>query len=107
LEKAKPQAAEFWRSKLSLTTLQANLRGLRDGIGATGGLVDLLADQKDGAADAHALTGALDAALGTVAKLSSSGRTLSEAVKNPEQRKMVDALMQQLGKIRDLLAGPV
>lgn len=108
LAKAKPQAAEFWRSKLSLTALNANLRGLREGIGAPDGLADLLGDQKDGAADARALTGALDAALGTVETLSQGGnRTLAEAVKSADQRKMVEDLIQQLGKIRDLLAGPV
>jgi hypothetical protein len=104
LAKAKPQAAEFWRSGQSVAMLKANLQGLRVLFGTDHGLGALLAAQPDGKAIADATAKAMDRtsdALGRIAL------PLDRAVANPQQHKQVEALAEQLEKLRDLLAGPV
>jgi predicted lipoprotein len=115
LGKAKPQAAEYWRSRLSLGTLHANLTELRDTLAAEGGLADLLAQQAGGLQASRAVVDTIDEALRITTQIGASEPdqtglslvSLSDAVVDPDRRRLVEALAQELAKIRDLLAGPV
>lgn len=104
LQKAKPQAAEFWRSGQSIAMLNANLAGLRALFGTDQGLGGLLAAQPEGKAAAESLIAALEQASGTLGNLA---LPLDKAVADPAQRNQAEVLAEQLAKIRDLLAGPV
>ena len=118
IEKAKPQAAEYWRSRNSLGVLYYNLLGVREIVAADGGLADLLAQQPDGLSTSRALLSALDEALRMTVDIGKTSQdqkmlhiysdaSLSEAVADPDRRKIVEGLAAQLSKIRDLLAGPL
>ena len=104
LEKAKPQASEFWRSGQSVAMLQANLQGLRALFGTDHGLGGLLTAQPDGKATADSMVASIDHASATLAQIT---LPLDKAVTDPAQRKQVEMLAEQLAKTRDLLAGPV
>ncbi|HET6161023.1 MAG TPA: imelysin family protein [Dongiaceae bacterium] len=104
LEKAKPQAAEFWRSGQSNAVLAANLQGLRSLFGTDHGLGGLLAAQPDGKAVADTMIGAIDQVSNNLAGIT---LLLNKAVADAAQRKQVEALAKQLTKPRDQLAGPV
>jgi len=104
LEKAKPMAAEFWRSGQSIAMLTANLQGLRALFGTDHGLGGLLAAQPDGKATTDAMIAAIDQASSTLGQIA---LPLDKAVADPTQRKQVEALAVQLAKLRDVLAGPV
>jgi len=104
LEKAKPQAAEFWRSGQSLAMLTANIEGLRDLFGGEAGLAALLRSIKDGEQVAADVSATLDQALQAKDKIT---LPLGEAAADADQRRHVEALAVQLVKLRDLLAGPV
>ena len=103
-EKVKPQAAEFWRSGQSVAMLKGNLQGLRALAGTDHGLGALLAAQPDGKATANELAAAIDRASGSLDKIT---RPLDRAVADPQQRKQVEALAEQLQELRDLIAGPM
>jgi uncharacterized protein len=118
LEKAKPQAAEYWRSRASLVALDENLETLRQAFGAKDGLIDLLAKQPDGLQASRALSSALNEAIRLNTSIGATSPDqiypslyrdvpLSEAVADPVRRKSVEALAEHLAKIRDLIAGPV
>lgn len=118
IERAKPQAAEYWRSRNSLGVLYYNLLGVREIVAADGGLADLLAQQPDGLSTSRALVSALDEALRMTVDIGKTSQdqkmlhiysdvSLSEAVVDPDRRKIVEDLAAQLAKIRDLLAGPL
>ena len=104
LEKAKPQAAEYWRSNQSNAMLAANLEGWRALFGVNQGLAGLLAAQPDGKSVADAMVAAIDQASNVLAKVTLS---LDKAVADPTQRKQVEALATELVKMRDLISGPV
>lgn len=104
LEKAKPMAAEFWRSGQSIAMLTANLQGLRALFGTDHGLGGLLAAQPDGKSAADSMIAAIDQASSTLGQIA---LPLDKAVADPAQRKQVEALAEKLAKLRDLLAGPV
>jgi hypothetical protein len=104
LEKAKPQAAEFWRSGQSVAILKANLQGLRAMFGTADGLGRLLVAQPVGKATADSMLAAIDQASGTLAQIA---LPLDKAVADARQRKLVEALAAQLAKVRDVLSGPV
>lgn len=103
-EKAKPQAAEFWRSGQSVAMLKANLEGLRALLAADHGLVALLAAQSDGKAIADEVAASMGRASDALSRIA---LPLDRAVANPQQRKQVEALADQLEQVRDLIAGPV
>ena len=105
LEKAKPKAAEFWRSGQSAAMLAANLQGLRALFGTTDGIGGLLAAQPEGKAVTERVLATIDQAITTVEQLR---LPLHEAVADAAQRKQVEQLAEeQLVQIRDLLSGPV
>jgi uncharacterized protein len=117
IEKAKPQAAEYWRSRHSLGVLYYNLLSVREIVAADGGLADLLAQQPDGLSTSRALVSALDEAMRMTVDIGKTSQdqemlqiysdvSLSEAVVDPDRRKIVEDLAAQLAKVRDLLAGP-
>ncbi|MBL9034344.1 MAG: imelysin family protein [Rhodospirillaceae bacterium] len=102
--KAKPQAAEFWRSGQSLAVLRANLEGLRELFGTDGGLGGLLRATPDGAPVAAAFAATLEQAFLAADRIT---LPLGEAAADTAQRKEVTALAEQLLRLRDLLAGPI
>jgi uncharacterized protein len=104
LEKAKPQAAEFWRSGQSIVILAANLEGWRAMFSADRGLGALLAARPDGKAVTDDMAATIDQASNTLAQIT---LPLDKAVADPAQRKQVEAFAAQLIKMRDMLAGPV
>ncbi len=104
LAKAKPQAAEYWRSALSLDVLKANLEGLREAFGTDGGLGKLLRAAPEGGPVADALAATLDQAFQARDRIA---LPLDQAVADAAQRKAVEALGEQLLRLRDLLSGPV
>jgi len=104
LAKAKPQAAEFWRSGQSIAILNANLQALRAVFGTDHGLGALLAAQSGGKAAADATITAIDQASSMLAQIT---LPLDKAVADPAQRKQVEALAEHMEKVRDALAGPV
>ncbi len=104
LAKAKPQAAEYWRSALSLDVLKANLEGLREAFGTDGGLGKLLRATPEGGPVADALAATLDQAFEAKDRIT---LPLDQAVADAGQRKAVEALGEQLLRLRDLLSGPV
>lgn len=103
-EKAKPQAAEFWRSGQSLAMLTGNLEGLRDLFGSDAGFAALLRTTTEGEQIAADFAATLEQALAAKDQIT---LPLGEAAANAEQRPKVEALAVQLVKLRDLLAGPV
>lgn len=104
LKKAKPQAAEFWRSGQSIPMLDGNLQGLRALIGADHGLGALLGAQPDGKATADGLAAVIDQASGALRGIV---LPLDRAVADPQQRKQVEVLAEELQELRDLIAGPM
>lgn len=104
LAKAKPQAAEYWRSDQSLAVLSANLEGLRDLFGTDGGLGGLLRATPEGAPVAEAFAATLDQAFRARDRIS---MPLGQAAADPTQREDVEGLAEQLLRLRDLLSGPV
>ena len=104
LEKAKPQAAEYWRSGQSIAILKANLEGWRALFETDQGLGGLLAAQPQGKSTADTMIAAVDQASSALEQITVP---LDKAVADPEQRKQVEIFGEQLVKIRDLLAGPV
>ncbi|HET6618929.1 MAG TPA: imelysin family protein [Dongiaceae bacterium] len=104
LQKAKPQAAEFWRSGQSVAMLKANLQGLRALFGADHGLGGLLAAQPDGKAATDSMLAAIDQASADLAQIT---LPMDQAVANPAQRKPVETLAAQLARVRDVLSGRV
>ena len=104
LEKAKPQAAEYWRSGQSIAILAANLEGWRALFGTDQGLGRLLAAQPDGKAIADEMAATIDQASSALKQVTVS---LDKAVADPAQRTQVEAFGAQLVKMRDLLAGPI
>lgn len=104
LEKAKPQAAEFWRSGQSLAMVTANIEGLRDLFGGDFGLAALLRTTQGGDKIATDFSAAIDEALAAKDKIT---LPLGEAAADPGQRPHVAELAAALVKLRDLLAGPV
>lgn len=104
LAKAKPQAAEYWRSALSLDVLKANLEGLREAFGTDGGLGKLLRATPEGGPVADALAATLDQAFQAKDRIA---LPLDQAVADATQRKEVEALGEQLLRLRDLLSGPI
>jgi predicted lipoprotein len=104
LQKAKPGAAEFWRSEQSIPVLKANLRGLRALFGTDHGLGGLLAAQPDGKAAADSMIAAIDQASSILAQIT---LPLDRAVSDSAQRKHMEDLATQLAKVRDVLSGPV
>ena len=104
LEKAKPQAAEYWRSGQSIAVLTANLEGSRAMFDADGGLGALLAAQPDGKAVADQVRAAAEQASQALAAIT---LPLDQAAADAAQRKQVEAFAAQLVVLRDLLAGPV
>jgi predicted lipoprotein len=104
LTKAKPQAAEFWRSGQSIAVLDANLQSLRALLGTDHGLGALLAAQAGGKEAADATAAAIAQASSMLAQIT---LPLDKAVTDPTQRKQAEALAEHMEKVRDLLAGPV
>jgi predicted lipoprotein len=104
LEKAKPQATEFWRSGQSLAMVTANIEGLRDLFGNDSGFGALLRKAQGGDKIAADFAAAIDEALATKDKIT---LPLGEAAADPTQRLHVEELAAALVKLRDLLAGPV
>lgn len=104
LEKAKPQATEFWRSGQSLAMLTGNLEGLRDLFGSDAGFAALLRTTKEGEQIATDFAAALDEALAATNKIA---LPLGDAAADAGQRPLVEELAKALVKLRDLLAGPV
>jgi predicted lipoprotein len=102
--KAKPQAAEFWRSGQSLAVLSANLEGLREVFGTDGGLGGLLRSTPEGEPVAAAFAATLDQAFRAKDRIT---LPLGAAIADPAQRKEVETLAEQILRLRDLLAGPV
>jgi len=104
LSKAKPQAAELWRSGQSIAVLNANLQGVRALFGTDHGLGALLAAQSGGKKATDATIAAIDQASNLLAQIT---LPLDKAVADPTQRKQVAELTEQMEKVRDALAGPV
>jgi len=104
LEKAKPQAAEYWRSGQSIAILAANLEGWRALFATDQGLGALLAAQPDGKAIADQIAAATDQASKALGQIT---LPLDKAVADPAQRKRVEAFAAQLVGMRDLLSGRV
>lgn len=102
--KAKPQAAEFWRSGQSLAMLKANLEGLRELFGTEGGIGGLLSATPDGAPVAAAFAATLEQAFLAADRIT---LPLGEAAADTAQRKEVEALAEEVLRLRDLLAGPI
>jgi len=104
LEKAKPQAAEFWRSGQSLAMVTANIEGLRDLFGGDSGLAAMLRTAPGGDKVAADFAAALNEALAAKNRIT---LPLGEAAANAGQRPHVEDLAAALVKLRDLLAGPL
>jgi predicted lipoprotein len=104
VEKAKGQAAEYWRSGQSVAVLKANLEGWRALFGVDQGLGALLAAQPNGKDVADQVSAAADEASEALAGIT---LPLNEAVADPAQRKQVEVFAARLVTLRDLLAGPV
>lgn len=102
--KAKPQAAELWRSDLSLAMLRANLEGLRELFGTDGGLGGLLGATPEGAPVADAFAATLAQAFRVLDRIA---LPLGEAAADAGRRGDVEALAEQLLRLRDLLSGPI
>ncbi len=104
LAKAKPQAAEFWRSGQSLAMVKANLEGLRTLFGTDGGLGGLLRATPEGAPVAEALAATLQQAFLAADRIT---LPLGAAAADAAQRQHVEALAEQVMRLRDLLSGPI
>lgn len=104
LEKAKPQATEFWRSGQSLAMVTANVEGLRDLFGGESGFAALLRTTPGGDKLAADFAAAIAAALAAKDKIT---LPLGDAAADATQRAYVEELAAALVKLRDLLAGPV
>ncbi|MEZ5830041.1 MAG: imelysin family protein [Dongiaceae bacterium] len=102
-KKAKPQAAEYWRSGQSIAVLAANLEGWRALFGAGQGLAGLLAAQPDGKTVADQMIAAVDQAATLLGGIT---LPLDKAVADPAQRKQAEAFAKQLVRMRDLVSGP-
>ncbi len=102
--KAKPQAAELWRSDLSLAMLRANLEGLRELFGTDGGLGGVLSATPEGAPVAAAFAATLAEAFRAMDRIT---LPLGEAAADAGRRGDVETLAEHLLRLRDLLSGPI
>jgi predicted lipoprotein len=106
LEKAKPQAAELWRSGQSSAILNENIRGLKALFGSTEGLGKLLA-VGDNQITLLQMKGLLEMLINDAIAVGGGDLPLDKAVTDREPRESVERLINDLGQLRDILAGPV
>ncbi len=100
-KKARPRRAESWRSGRSLDNIVANLETARALYETPGGFGDLMIAAGSGPLDLglrRAFADALELAR-------SVGMPLREAVKDPEGRARLEALLQKLKSLRLLISG--
>lgn len=102
-DKARPRRAESWRSGRSLDNIVANLETAQALYIAPGGFGDLMTAVGSGPLDLG-LRKAFEDAL---ALAHSVGMPLREAVKDPEGRAHLDALLEKLRSLRLLISGSV
>jgi len=103
IDQARPKRAESWRSGRSLDDVAANLETARRLYAVPGGFGDLLAAAGAGPLDIG-LRKQLDEA---VESARSIGFPLRQAVADPAARAKVEDLVEQLKRLRVLIAGPV
>ena len=103
IEKARPKRAESWRSGRSLANLVANLETARALYIAPGGFGDLLT-----AAGAEPLALGLGEAFDqAVAEAWAIDLPLKDAIRDPEARAALVALLERLKDLRLLVTGPL
>jgi predicted lipoprotein len=98
IEKAKPKAAEQWRSGRSLKNVKLNLQGLRGAVLSPSGFAVLLTP--DQASLKAEIAAAFDAAL---AAADAAPEPLDTAVADAEGRKKVGALLIAVNHVRDIM----
>jgi predicted lipoprotein len=103
IEKARPRRAESWRSGRSLANIIANLQTAQALYGTPGGFGDLLAAGGSEPLDIG-LRKSFDEAIGLAEAID---LPLSEAVKSPDARAELDAILDRLRSLRLLISGSV
>lgn len=103
LAEARPKRAESWRSERSLDNIAANLETVRQLYAVPGGFGDLLAAAGAGPLDIglrKQFTNAIEIAR-------SMGLPLRRAVADEAARRRLETLLDELKRLRVLIAGPV
>jgi predicted lipoprotein len=103
IDQARPKRAESWRSGRSLDDIAANLETVRQLYAVPGGFGDLLAAAGAGPLD----IGLRKQFVQAVETARSIGLPLSQAVTDAAGRAQVDNLVEQLKRLRLLIAGSV